>query len=356
MVEVVARDTDLRRAGARCDGLCPFHDERTPSFSVEPEREALLLLRLRHGGDAINFVQEKEGLDFREAVELLAERYGVELEREEEDPRADAAPPRRERLLEAAANAPPRFYERYLWESGEARRAREYLDERGLAARMLREFGVGYAPSAWDRVLVGAPSATASREEELAAAGPRAARPRAAASTTASAPASCFRCATPAGGCSASAPARCGRASGPKYVNTSESDALPQGPPAVRHRPSRARRPREGRAGGGRRGLHGRARPASGGDQRTPWRSWAPRSPRSSSRELAQDARGGAARARRRSRRARTRCCAPPGWRRTAGVELRVVDMPEGTDPAELVAAEGAEAFAGRLGWPHLGH
>jgi DNA primase len=96
-------------------------------------------------------VQETEGVDFKGALELLAERYGVELEREEEDTGEAERRKRRERLLELLDRT-TRYYERYLWESKEARRAREYLQERGLEDSVLREFRVGYAPSAWDRV------------------------------------------------------------------------------------------------------------------------------------------------------------------------------------------------------------
>jgi DNA primase len=96
-------------------------------------------------------VQETEGVDFKGALELLAERYGVELAREQEDAGEAERRKRRERLLELLDRT-TRYYERYLWESKEARRAREYLRERGLEEGVLREFRVGYAPSAWDRV------------------------------------------------------------------------------------------------------------------------------------------------------------------------------------------------------------
>jgi DNA primase len=153
IVEVISAHTDLRRQGARWVGLCPFHEERTPSFSVDAQEKLYHCFGCGVGGDVIKFVEEKEGLGFAEAVELLADRYGVELEREQEDPRAEARRQQRrrlEQLLDRAAT----FYSTYLWDSEEASKARDYLAERGLGEEALRGFGVGYAPSAWDKILV----------------------------------------------------------------------------------------------------------------------------------------------------------------------------------------------------------
>ena len=169
-VELVSARTDLRRAGpARYEGLCPFHEERTPSFGIDPAQKVYYCFGCQASGDVFTFVQESEGVDFKGALELLAERYGVELEREEEDPREAERRKRRERLLELLGRTAG-YYERCLWDSEEAKPAREYLLGRGLGEEILREFRVGYAPSAWDRVL------TASRrggfsEQELYATG-----------------------------------------------------------------------------------------------------------------------------------------------------------------------------------------
>ena len=153
IVEVISAHTDLRRQGARWVGLCPFHEERTPSFSVDAQEKLYHCFGCGVGGDVIKFVEEKEGLGFSEAVELLADRYGVELEREQEDPRAEARRQRRRRL-EQLLDRTAAFYSSYLWESKEAGKARAYLAERGLEEQVLRDFGVGFAPSAWDKVLV----------------------------------------------------------------------------------------------------------------------------------------------------------------------------------------------------------
>ncbi len=153
-VEVVSARTELRRAGpSRYEGLCPFHDERTPSFGIDPGQKVYHCFGCQASGDVFTFVQETEGVDFKGALELLAERYGVELEREAEDPREAERRARRSRLLELLSRTAT-YYERYLWESDEAARAREYLSGRGLGEEILREFRVGYAPSAWDHVMI----------------------------------------------------------------------------------------------------------------------------------------------------------------------------------------------------------
>jgi DNA primase len=153
IVEVISAHTDLRRQGARWVGLCPFHEERTPSFSVDAQEKLYHCFGCGVGGDTIKFVEEKEGLGFAEAVELLAERYGVELQREREDPRAEERR-RQRRKLGDLLDRVAAFYAAFLWDSPEAAKAREYLAGRGLEEETLRAFGVGYAPSAWDTVLV----------------------------------------------------------------------------------------------------------------------------------------------------------------------------------------------------------
>jgi DNA primase len=151
IIEIVSAHTELRRSGQRFQGLCPFHDERTPSFSVNPAEKVYHCFGCGVGGDVFTFVEEKEGLAFADAVEALADRYGVEVAREQEDPRQEEARKRRARLVEVLERTAT-FYSAYLWDSDEARKAREYLVGRGLREEMLREFGVGFAPNKWDTV------------------------------------------------------------------------------------------------------------------------------------------------------------------------------------------------------------
>ncbi|HET8557647.1 MAG TPA: DNA primase [Gaiellaceae bacterium] len=142
LVEEVVR---LRKAGSTYKGLCPFHQERTPSFTVSPGRGTFKCFGCGEGGDAITFVQKTENVDFVGAIEALARRFGVELEYEEASPEQEQKRRRDDRLralLERAAE----FYARVLWEADAAARAREYLASRGLGEEVCREFRLGYAP------------------------------------------------------------------------------------------------------------------------------------------------------------------------------------------------------------------
>ena len=167
MIAVVSDHTELRRAGAsEYVGRCPFHDERTPSFGVNPIEKVYYCFGCQASGDVFTFVMETEGLDFPGALESLADRFGVELQTEQEDPKAAQRRQRRERLQSLLGRAAA-YYARYLWEAREAGPARDYLQTRGLREETLREFGVGYAPSAWDRILTASRRAGYSDEELL---------------------------------------------------------------------------------------------------------------------------------------------------------------------------------------------
>jgi len=153
MVEIVSAHTDLRRQGVRWTGLCPFHDERSPSFGIHAEDKLYHCFGCGVGGDLFDFVAATENIDFPAAVELLADRYGVEITREKEDPQAEARREARTRLTELMERA-AMFYSSVFHDSPEAEKARKYLAGRGLGEEILKEFGVGYAPSAWDTLFV----------------------------------------------------------------------------------------------------------------------------------------------------------------------------------------------------------
>ncbi len=168
MIALISARTELRRAGVDSYfGICPFHDERTGSFHVSPEKKLYHCFGCQVSGDPFDFVMETEGLDFKGALEALADRFGIKLETEAEDPAAATRRERRERLQKLLGRAAT-YYARYLWEAREAQDARGYLLGRGLEEQTLRAFRVGYAPSAWDRILTASRMAGYSDEELLA--------------------------------------------------------------------------------------------------------------------------------------------------------------------------------------------
>ena len=143
IVDVVSARTSLRRvSGARFTGRCPFHEERTPSFSVDPVGKLYHCFGCGVGGDVIKFVRETENVDFVGAIEWLAERFRVALEYEESSPREDEARRRRERMTTLLDQATA-YFERVLWETDTGGPVREYLAGRGLGEDVAREFRIG---------------------------------------------------------------------------------------------------------------------------------------------------------------------------------------------------------------------
>jgi len=153
IADVVSEHLTLRSAGGgSLKGLCPFHDEKTPSFNVTPSRGFFHCFGCAEGGDVIDFVMKIDHLSFAEAVERLAARAGVQLRYEE-----GGYTPRREqgqriRLVEAHKEA-AQFYAEQLAAASEAGAGRRFLDERGFDADAAARFGVGYAPKGWDALV-----------------------------------------------------------------------------------------------------------------------------------------------------------------------------------------------------------
>ncbi len=148
IVEVISEHVQLKKAGRRLVGLCPFHDEKTPSFSVDPTKQFYHCFGCGEGGNIYSFLMKKEGLEFREAVERLAQRVGFRLHYEGVDPERRRQEGRRERLVRLhrfAADA----YAAYLRSAGGSQ-ARRYLEARGMEEAAWTEFGLGYAPPQWD--------------------------------------------------------------------------------------------------------------------------------------------------------------------------------------------------------------
>ena len=144
--EVVSQYVTLRNAGGgSMKGLCPFHDEKSPSFHVTPSRGFYHCFGCQAGGDVINFLMEIDALSFAEAVERLADKVGVQLQREDGDDREDRPRgPQRGKLIEAHRVA-QEFYAGQL-ATPDALVARQFLDERGFDQSAAETFGVGFAP------------------------------------------------------------------------------------------------------------------------------------------------------------------------------------------------------------------
>jgi DNA primase len=134
----------LKRAGSVSKGLCPFHGEKTPSFVVTPERETWHCFGCGEHGDIFTFLMRRDGLDFREALERLAERAGVELSER------TAAEDRHRRRLREALEAAIAWYREVFLQAHQAETARAYLVERGFREETLERFTIGFAPNTWD--------------------------------------------------------------------------------------------------------------------------------------------------------------------------------------------------------------
>ena len=146
IVDVVSQHVALQKAGRNFRALCPFHSERTPSFYVFPDRQTWHCFgACATGGDIISFVMKREGLEFRAALELLAQRAGVALRA----PSAEQEDPRRE-ILRRANEAAAHFFHHHLLNSPDAVSALQYVRGRGLDQETIASFQLGYAPDSWD--------------------------------------------------------------------------------------------------------------------------------------------------------------------------------------------------------------
>lgn len=147
VVEVIGQTVQLRRVGRNFVGLCPFHQEKTPSFSVNAERQFYHCFSCKAGGDVFKYVMETEKVGFLEAVELLSRRAGIPVPERRAGERSKRAP-----LLEAL-DAAASAYEQWLGDPSAGAGARAYLERRGIARETQREFRLGFAPPGWDNLV-----------------------------------------------------------------------------------------------------------------------------------------------------------------------------------------------------------
>ena len=151
IIDVVQSYTPLQRAGRNYKGLCPFHNEKTPSFVVFPETQTWRCFgACSEGGDVFGFMMKAEGWDFAETLKTLAERAGVELKPRSSQSQAEQA--NSDHLL-GLLNQASDFYLNHLLENPQAAIVREYVEHRGLNEETIRAFGIGYAPDAWQMSL-----------------------------------------------------------------------------------------------------------------------------------------------------------------------------------------------------------
>ncbi len=151
IVRVVGDYVPITPKGGKYWGCCPFHNEKTPSFCVTPERQMYYCFGCHAGGGVIHFVMEAERVSYVEAVKLLAQRAGMELPDEVNDARLKAERAYKERLYSACKEA-ARFYNKKLL-SEEGKAAQAYLSRRGIGGKMAVRFGLGYAPKGWHNLM-----------------------------------------------------------------------------------------------------------------------------------------------------------------------------------------------------------
>lgn len=153
ILEIIQQYVALKRAGINYKGLCPFHQEKSPSFHVHPAKGIYKCFGCGAGGDVINFLMELEGWTFQESVRSLAGRLGLELEEEsEEDQRAAKQRQEARRQYQQIMSLARGYYEDQLW-GVDGQRARGYLKDRGVDEATARKFGLGYAPPGWQNLL-----------------------------------------------------------------------------------------------------------------------------------------------------------------------------------------------------------
>ncbi len=159
IVDVVDRRVKLKKAGKNYSACCPFHQEKTPSFSVNPEKQFYYCFGCGAGGNALGFLMDYERMEFREAIESLAQAAGMEMPAEKADatPRTDHQKPLYESMEKAT-----RLYESLLRKHPTRGRVVDYLKQRGLSGEIARDFRLGFAPEGWDNLM-----STLSSEEDI---------------------------------------------------------------------------------------------------------------------------------------------------------------------------------------------
>ncbi len=151
IIDIVSESVLLKKAGRNFVGLCPFHSEKAPSFTVSSEKQMFYCFGCGEGGNAFRFLMKNEGLSFPEAVKRLARRYGIEIPTERLSATQKRQLSERERLL-SINRAAMEFFSNNLLKESFGKKAQAYLNRRGFSREIIQQFNLGYAPGGWDRL------------------------------------------------------------------------------------------------------------------------------------------------------------------------------------------------------------
>ena len=149
IVELIGQTVSLKRRGSKYIGLCPFHQEKTPSFNVDPTKQYFMCFGCKAGGNAIDFVMKRDRMEFIDALRSLGQSVGLEMPRRGG---SSEKPGERQQLLDAHSAACALF-EKLLSDPQVGLAARNYLEQRGFDAESIKRFQVGFAPEAWDTLV-----------------------------------------------------------------------------------------------------------------------------------------------------------------------------------------------------------
>jgi len=152
IVDIVSEYVRLKKGGKNFLGLCPFHSEKTPSFTVSPEKQIFHCFGCGESGSVFNFLMKQEGISFPQAVRELARRYGISLPSADMSPEEKKALDERQRLFAIQQEAMSFFQRQFRADRG-GRAAAAYLERRAMTEETLRAFHIGWAPDRWDGIL-----------------------------------------------------------------------------------------------------------------------------------------------------------------------------------------------------------
>lgn len=152
IVDVINRRVPLKKTGKNYSARCPFHEEKTPSFSVNPDKQFYYCFGCGAGGNAVGFIMDYERQDFPSAVDNLAHIAGLEVPREELSPQQQVRQERRKTIYDLMEQVSA-YYQKQLRVDPQSQRAIDYLKRRGLSGRIARDFNIGFAPPGWDNLL-----------------------------------------------------------------------------------------------------------------------------------------------------------------------------------------------------------